>query len=150
MKKSPQQEKFEKMLQASKFSACGFMGDDKRSVWEIIDADAQKLVKAGKIKEDIAARMQGLTEKGASGLGNWVVISPALQVCTDDTRGTIPCPWPHNARCLKRITTLKRTDTGKIIKWSDLNIHLIKEHGFFQGKGSPFRLEPARLVEILF
>jgi hypothetical protein len=30
-----------------------------------------------------------------------------------------------------------------------MHIHLIDSHGFYEGKGSPFRLEPAALVEIL-
>jgi hypothetical protein len=37
-----------------------------------------------------------------------------------------------------------------IIRWSDLSLHFIEAHGFFQGKGSPFRLEPRGLVEALF
>jgi hypothetical protein len=31
-----------------------------------------------------------------------------------------------------------------------LNIHLIKEHGFFEGKGSPFRIEPSVLTKMIF
>jgi hypothetical protein len=36
------------------------------------------------------------------------------------------------------------------VQWSDLSIHLIGAHGFFEGRGSFFRLEPAELVAILF
>lgn len=150
MKKSPQQDKFEKMLDASKFSACGFIGDDSRTVWEIIDADTAELEKLGRTKEMIADRMRSITDKAAAGLGDWVLIDDTMRARVDDTRGTIPCPWAHGVRCLKRITTAERTDTGKSARWSELNIHLIHDHGFFQGKGSPFRLEPEELVKLIW
>jgi hypothetical protein len=50
----------------------------------------------------------------------------------------------------KTVTNLRRTDTGEIIRWSDLSVHLIGAHSFFQGRGSIFRLEPGDLVQILF
>lgn len=150
MKKSPQQEKLEALLKSSKFSMCGFMGDDKRNLWEVIDTDATAIEKLGKKQEEIAARMQHLTDLAASGLGDWVQVGKNLQVSADDNRGMIPCPWPHHKRCLKRITTARHSATGRTIRWSDLNIHLIKEHGFFEGRGSPFRIEPQELVKIIF
>lgn len=150
MKKSPQQEKLETLLRSSKFSACGFMGSDKRSLWEIIDSDAAELEKLGKTKEEIAARMQELTDLAKPALGDWVNAGKNLQVSVDDNRGMIPCPWPHRVRCLKRITTATQTDTCRSVRWSDLNIHLIKEHGFFEGQNSPFRIEPKELIEIIF
>jgi hypothetical protein len=48
------------------------------------------------------------------------------------------------------VTTVELLDTSSTIRWSDLNIHLIAEHGFFEGKGSSFRIEPARLVAAIF
>jgi hypothetical protein len=60
------------------------------------------------------------------------------------------CPWPHPARFAKRVTTIRTAKTGRTIKWSDLNIHLIAEHGFFEGKGSTFRIEPGELIKVIF
>ncbi|UCD05107.1 MAG: hypothetical protein JSV98_08280, partial [candidate division WOR-3 bacterium] len=84
------------------------------------------------------------------GLGEWVVLSDSLRVMVDDNRGIVPCPWPHRVRCLKRVTTLSNSETGAYLRWSELNIHLIKAHGFFEGKGSPFRIEPAELIRTIF
>jgi hypothetical protein len=150
MKKSPQQKKLEDLLGSSKFSACGFMGNDKRSLWEIIDADAAELERLARTTEEVAARMEELTDFAKPALGDWVEVGKNLKVSIDDNRGMIPCPWPHHVRCLKRITTAMQVDTGKRISWSELNTHLIKEHGFFEGRGSPFRIEPRQLVEIIF
>ena len=150
MKKSPQEKKLERLLQASKFSACGFLGDDKRNLWEIIDDDAAELARTGRTPEQVARRMRELTDIGKEGLGDWVDAGHGLQVSVDDNRGMVPCPWPHHVRCLKRITTVKHMPTGAEIRWSDLNIHLILEHAFFEGKGARFRIEPRALIDIIF
>lgn len=138
------------MLRTSKFSGCGFMGTDRRNLWEIIDDDGAEIAKTGRTLEEVAARMKEIADSGAAALGDWVEYGLRLRVMVDDNRGVIPCPWPHRVRCLKRITSVHDTGTGVRLRWSDLNIHLIKEHGFFEGKGSPFRIEPQILVETIF
>ncbi len=150
MKKSPQQRKLERLLRSSKFSASGFMGNDRRNLWEIIDQDAAVIARRGKTMEEVAARMQHLTDLAKQGLGDWIQITKNVHVSIDDSRGMIPCPWPHRVRCLKRITTARHLPSDRVVRWSDLNIHLIKEHGFFEGKGSQFRIEPDQLIDIIF
>lgn len=138
------------LLQASKFSACGFLGDDKRNLWEIIDDDAAELAKTGKTLQQVAKRMRQLTDIGKKGLGDWIDAGGGLYVSIDDNRGMVPCPWPHHVRCLKRITMIKHIPTGTEMRWSDLNIHLIQEHAFFEGKGARFRIEPSLLISVIF
>ncbi len=150
MKKSPQLERLEQTLRSSKLSARGFLGNDPRSLFEILDADAREVEKLGYSIAEIAARMQEITAEAKTGLGDWVKVSDTLRAWASDTRGIIACPWPHAFRAHKTVTTVERADTGKRIQWADLNIHLIGEHGFFQGKGSVFRLEPGELVEMIF
>ena len=137
-------------MRSSKFSASGFLGTDKRNLWEIIDTDAAAIAKAGRTMEEVAQRMQEITNLGKAGLGDWVAVRPELEVSVDDNRGMVPCPWPHHVRCLKRITTVRHTGSGRKIMWSELNIHLIKAHGFFEGKGAPFRIEPRALLDMIF
>jgi hypothetical protein len=154
LKKSPQLERLEETLRSSRLSARGFLGDDRRSLWEILDADARQVESLGYTLAQIAARMAEITDKVKEGLGDWVQVSKNLKACTTDARGVIACPWPHAFRADKTVTTVQRTDSGSQIKneikWADLSIHLIGEHGFFQGRGSAFRLEPRELVEIIF
>lgn len=150
MKKSPQLERLEQILKSSRLSARGFLGDDRRSLWEILDADAREVEKLGYTMPQIAKGMKEITDKAKQGLGDWVEVGSSLKACTTDARGVIACPWPHAFRAYKTITTVHRIDSGKRIQWADLSIHLIAEHGFFQGRGSSFRLEPRELVEIIF
>lgn len=150
MKKSPDTKKLEEILRSSKLSAVGFLGDDNRSLAEIIDADLAELANTGYSAARLAERMQQITDLAKKALGNWKKIDGALEAKVSEAKGRIPCPWPHSFYSAKRVTTLRNTETSEQINWSDLNIHLIKEHGFFEGKGSPFRLEPEKLIEMLF
>jgi hypothetical protein len=150
MKESPQAQNLEKLLRSSKLVAGGFMGDDARNVYEIIDADAAELSRLKFTTKQIAERMQQITNIAIPGLGTWVKIDEQRQAKIDEAKGRLVCPWPHPGKFAKRITILKLAETDISIRWSDLNIHLIAEHGFFEGKGSAFRIEPKELTQILF
>jgi len=150
MKESPQSKKLEQMLRSSKLVAGGFMGDDFRSLAEIIDADEAELSKLGYTTEQIVSRMKSMTETAKAGLENWVSIDDNHRAIVAEARGFSICPWPHAGRYIKRVTTVERIDSGATARWSDLNIHMIAEHGFFEGKGSTFRVEPAELVAVIF
>lgn len=150
MKESPQTRNLEHILRSSKLVAGGFMGSDSRNVTEIIDADASEVSKSGYTMEQLAARMQEITDAAKSGLGNWVEVDDTHQAIVEEARGSIVCPWPHPRRYVKRVTTVKRLDSGEMIRWSDLNIHFITEHGFFEGRGSAFRVEPGKLTKVIF
>jgi len=150
MKKSPQSDKLDRMLRSSKLAAGGFMGDDSRSLAEIIDTDAAELSRLHYTAEQVASRMKSITDTAKAGLENWVPIEDNCRAVVAEARGFSICPWPHSGRYVKRVTTVERLDSGATVRWSDLNIHLIAEHGFFEGKGSAFRIEPDELVAVIF
>ena len=150
MKQSPDAQHLDVVLRSSALVAGGFMGDDARRVAEVIDADAAELFHRGIERTQLADRMKEITREATSALGTWARVGEHLEAMVDEVRGATPCPWPHEAQFPKRVTTVKRTDTGRTIRWSDLNIHMIDAHGFFEGKGSFFRLEPADLIGVLF
>jgi hypothetical protein len=150
MKESPQMQKLEAVLRSSKLVAGGFMGTDTRSLSEIIEADVSQLSRLDFTAKQIAARMQEITNIAKAALGNWVDLDDKRRARVDEAKGIIVCPWPHPGRFAKRVTTIECTESGESIHWSDLNIHLIAEHGFFEGKGSNFRIEPDTLVKNIF
>jgi hypothetical protein len=150
VKESPESKKLEEVLRSSKLVAGGFMGRDSRSVSEVISSDAAELSRLGYSIEQIAKRMQEITDAATKALGNWVDIDEILRAVVEEAKGLLVCPWPHPGGYDKRITTVELRETGESIFWSDLNIHLIAEHGFFEGKGSAFRVEPKKLVDIIF
>ncbi len=125
------------------------MGDDSRSPAEIIETDTAELVHLNITGKELAQKMQEITDKAKEWLGNWVAVNERLQARVDEAKGVIVCPWPHPGRFDKRVTFLKDVKANTQIKWSDLNIHLIAEHGFFEGKGAAFRIEPAEIIKML-
>ncbi len=149
-KKSPQLQRLEEVLRSSKLVSGGFMGSDTRSVLDIIDADLAELSRLGITAERIAARMQEITDIARNGLGNWVKIDENRQAMTEEAKGVLVCPWPHPGKFAKRVTTVRLNKSGQTIRWADLNIHLIAEHSFFEGRGSVFRIEPEKLTRIVF
>ena len=150
MKRSPKEKKLDATLRSSPIALGGFLGTDKRTVEEIIEADGASVARLGYYREQIASRMRKLTGLARSGLGTFVDAGKNLEVKSDDNRGQVICPWPHPVRCFKTVTTVQDTSTGKTIQWSDLSIHMIAEHGFFGGTGSTFRLDPVTLLEMIF
>jgi hypothetical protein len=150
MKQSPRDENLEQTLRSGKLTAGGFLGADSRSVDEVVAEDAATLKKLGYSITQVAARMQELRDLARPALGNWVKINEVLQVKSEDYKGLIGCPWPHSGQFEKRITAAQRLDTGQSASWSDLNIHLVEEHEFFEGRGAFFRIEPEDLIRVIF
>lgn len=150
MKNAPETAKLEALLRSSKLTSSGFMGNDTRPLAEIIEADAAELAMLNYTVYDIADRMREITAKARGGLGTNVRIDDRLEARATETRGRVPCPWPHAGRFPKTVVTLCRTDSDRSIHWSELSIHLIEAHGFFEGRGAVFRLDPRELAEMLF
>ncbi len=151
MKQSPRDKKLEEVLRSTHLVAGGFMGTDPRHPIEIIEKDIVELERLGVTAGQVAARMTELTELAKPRLGSWIDCETRkLRVKSEDFKGALVCPWPHPGTFDKRITTVEHLETGKQVSWTDLNIHMIAEHGFFEGKGAFFRIEPAEIVSILF
>ena len=150
MKQSPNMRDLEFMLRSSRIVAGGFLGTDSRPLEEIVDADLVSLAHLGCTVGQVADRMQELTALAIPELGNPIAAGGNLTVTSQDYMGRIICPWPHPMSLAKRITVAQRTDSDESIRWTDLSIHMIAEHSFFEGKGSAFRIEPGKLVHLIF
>lgn len=151
MKQSPRDKKLEEVLRSTHLVAGGFMGTDKRHPQEVIEQDMAALEKGGVTATQVADRMRALTELAKPRLGSWVDHADGkLRVKSEDFKGQLICPWPHPGYFDKRITTVEQLETGKQLTWTDLNIHMIADHGFFEGEGAFFRIEPADIVALLF
>jgi hypothetical protein len=151
MKQSPRDKKLEEVLRSTKMVAGGFMGTDSRHPIEVIEQDMIALEDLDMTASRLAGRMKELTELAKPRLGNWIEDdTKTVRVKSEDFKGQLVCPWPHAGMFDKRITTVERMDTAQSVSWTDLNIHMIEEHGFFEGQGAFFRIEPAEIVNILF
>lgn len=132
-----------------KITLDGFLGTDARNLIDILIADNAAVERLGYDHADLAARMEYLRDAGARGLGEYVTVDKMYEVKVDSVRGKLPCPFGDQAFIPKVNTTVRRKKDGLILIYSDLHIHMIREHGFYEGKGCLFRLEPADIVTVL-
>ena len=124
-----------------------FLGSDTRLIAQIIESDEAELRAAGLGADELARAMRRLTEKGMESLGDEVQADGFL-VRVEEYMGQIGCPFKHAVREAKRNTTAV-DPRGRVMTWTDMSIHLIARHGFFQGEGSDYRLETLELAEFL-
>lgn len=124
-----------------------FLGSDTRLIAQIIESDEAELRAAGLGADELAGAMRRLTEKGMESLGDEVQ-ADGFMVRVEEYMGQIGCPFKHAVREAKRNTTAV-DPRGRVMTWTDMSIHLIERHGFFQGEGSDYRLEPLELAEFL-
>ena len=128
----------------------GFLGTDTRNLVDILVADDAEVKRLGVSHHAIAHRMMELRDAGARGLGESIEVEAgAFEVRVDSVRGKLPCPFGDPGVFPKTNITVRNTALDREIVYTDLQIHLIFAHGFYEGRGGPFRLEPRDAVEIL-
>jgi hypothetical protein len=150
MKLTPQEQKIMARMQPGVITLNGFLGDDERHLHEIIETDARALEALDLTSEEVASRMKYFTDMSFNEFNEEVLIDDHYLVSTDVVRGKLPCPFAHPGVYRKAITTLLNRKNGIQVRWTSLSIHMIERHGFFEGLGSPFRLEPRELCKALF
>ena len=149
MKQTPEMDKIQFAMRPGAICRDGFLGTDKRKLIDILIADDADVKRLGLSHATIVEKMRHFRNQGIKGLGEFISVPPHFEVRVDSVRGKLPCPFGHPGIIPKTNTTVKNLQTGKEITYTDLNIHMIGAHGFYEGKGACFRLEPKKIIEIL-
>jgi hypothetical protein len=144
MKENPRDALLRVDMEAGRLIKDGFLGEDHRPLSDIISQDLDTLAGLQVSHVELGRAMRRLTRKGMAAIGETVDAGDYL-VKTEEYMGWLGCPFKDARRAAKRNTLVR----DKEMRWSDLTIHLIEEHAFFQGKGSAFRLEPEALAAFL-
>jgi hypothetical protein len=150
-KMTPHERDVHEAMKPGRLTRDGMLGTDGRSIEEIIAADAATLARLGVTREALVRRMRQVAEFARARLGDPALFEDRLEVRAVEDRGGIPCPFQHPGRFPKCIITARDAGAGagEEVMWSALSTHLIEQHGFFEGTGSPFRVEPEVIVRIL-
>ena len=148
VKQSPELDAVEKEMR--RLGTGSFLGADPRRLGEILDADNSLVVSLDTTHERIASVLEEITREAKRALGDPVEPKPGLTVHSEEARGKVPCPWRDPGMIFQKgRIVLKDEKTGEVLVWTELSVHMIRVHGFYQGLGSPYRLEPAVLKRIL-
>lgn len=149
MKQTPEFDKIQQQMKKGVITLDGFLGDDTRSLVDIIASDTLTVHTLKTTCKAIAERMEYFKERGLAGLADFVAVDGNFEVKVDSVRGLLPSPFGGKGMYGKINTTVVNKKLGRTIVYTDLHIHFIADHCFFEGKGSPFRLEPEDLVAVL-
>lgn len=149
MKQTPQEKKLYENFKPGKITKEGFLGDDIRHIHNIIEEDTHTVTRLGVSTQQIADRLQYFIEEGKKGLESVVDLGD-YTTYVRWSRGMLPSPFSDPKRLYHKIVaTVVNKKLQKELKYTQLNVHMIRDHGFFEGRGSVFRLEPEEVVEVL-
>ncbi len=149
MKQTPDMEAVQREMRPGVIARDGFLGTDTRRLQDILIADDAEVQRLGVTHAELAARLLTLRDAGVKGLGEDIPVPPHFVVRVESVRGKLPCPFRHPGVYQKVNTRIRRVDTGEELLVTDLGLHLIVVHGFYGGRGSPYRLDPEVLVRVL-
>ena len=149
MKQSPQLQKIQEEMQKGGLSLEGFLGEDTRPIIDIILEDQEMVTSLGLTNEIIADGLEELSQLAMTTPKEWVPITNEFEVRAEEYRGRIACPFKHPGLFSKNHVEAKHLKLTNSIYWSDLSIHLIRKHGFYQGRGAYYRINPKDIRYIL-
>lgn len=149
MKRSPELQQVAERMQPGALTRDGMLGDDPRRLEEIIDEDNSTVVQLGVTHEQIADALAEVLMRAKEQLGRPVKVDDNLTATYQEAMGRIPSPWPGEGVFEKGEVELVDEHTGDTLRITPLGIHLIGEHGFYNGRGSQYRIPPERVCRML-
>ena len=148
MKQSPELQQAQQRMTPGVLTMDGFLGTDPRDLIEILQADDGAVRRLGLTHVEIGAAMAVLTDQAVAAFGA-VVEHGEHAVCACEAMGEMPCPFGHPGLYYKTVVEAEHPATGDTMMWSALQVHMVAEHGFYEGRGAHFRLEPEALARFL-
>ena len=148
MKQEPHLQKAQENMKPGVISLEGFLGNDHRNLIDIILEDDAEVKRIEHSHQQIADALKYFRDLGKPGMGEFVSVQPHHEVQYESVRGKLTCPFEDGV-FPKTAITVRNKKSGEQIVYSDIHIHMIEAHGFYEGKGFRFRLEPANVVGVL-
>lgn len=149
MKQNPAEQILRDRLEPGALSIEGFLGHDERPLADIVAADTTEVEAAGLTVEKLGKFLETLHITADQGWeGRVPMFDGKITVRSDETLGQIPCPFGCGAHCHKGEIAVKYGSGNDLLRFTPLDAHLIALHGFFQGKGSRYRIEPSCLIAL--
>lgn len=154
MKRSPDTQRVVDRMKPGVLSLEGFLGADARPLEEILDADASAAARLNATHAELAAALRRVFEKARAGQGTDIPLGGHVRVRYDEQMGRIPCPFgapsagsgSHGCGTFQKGEVTLVDAAGRVLRFSALSVHLIAEHGFYGGRDSRYRIDPAEVA----
>jgi hypothetical protein len=151
-------ERIEKRMRPGSISRAGFLGKDERLA-DVLREDRETLARLGLNAREIADGLNSLLKpvvgaKLDSGVVGQFRVSirryRGRQLCPflDDVEST-RCEAGAGVRLASTDWRIRNLLTRDELAGPGLIVHLIAAHEFFEGHGSPYRVEPEKLARLL-
>ena len=150
--------KLEQKMRPGVLSAGGFLGYNEK-LTDVIISDNNTLSEIGVSHKQIASKMSELIAQALSSKNNKykdnnfgvkVRLYTGFQICPwSENIHQEQCNYGTGVRYGSVEWIIKNREKRLEITGSGLLVHLIGDHHFFEGKGSPFRIEPKLLCSLL-
>jgi len=148
----------EARMRPGAWSVTGFLGPTER-LTEVLSADAEALDALGVTASHLADRLDHLLGAAKASRDRRATVGP-YDVRVEISRGFQLCPWTIDrlaGQCtagggVTHASTrwwLRNRTSGEHLQGPGLLVHLMRAHGFFEGRQVPDRVGPEELARIL-
>ncbi|HDQ40484.1 MAG TPA: hypothetical protein ENN39_05570 [Desulfonatronum sp.] len=112
-------------------------------------SDARTLKDLGVDRIILVDALRKIYDKALRALGDAVEVAPGVLASCLECRGRIPSPFPNEGTFAKHQVRVVDQSGRHCFLITELGLHLIEQHGFFQGHGSFFRIDPGQAAVLL-
>jgi hypothetical protein len=146
-------EQLEKDMRPKKVSASGFVGPDEKLL-DILVADNRYVVdELGLTHQELARHLHAMGT-----IGTWqqqhkqegaefIYRGKRFKVRVLHTLGSQPSPF-RDGTASGSNAIVTNVENGKKLRYGLLVPYMVERYGFYEGKGTPYRLEPSAVVEL--
>jgi hypothetical protein len=139
----------ERLMRPGALSMAGFLGKGEKLL-DVLAADNRHVVEElGLTHQELAMHLHVLAALGQRQPGkDFTYCGRRFRVRIVGTHGFQDSPFRDGTRT-SREATVQNVATGKTLWYSLLVPHLIERYGFYEGKGTRFRVDPRKVIEVL-
>ncbi len=137
----------ESSMRPGKLSKAGFLGDKERLL-EIMAADNDWVVKAGLTHQEIARHLRVLSAVSRAESEPFVYRGTRFRAKLIQFDGFQESPFNDGTKASDDVG-LENLDNGEWIRYSLLVPMMIERYGFYEGKGTSYRVDPKQVVKLL-
>jgi hypothetical protein len=143
----------ERRMRPGAWSTGGFLGRDE-DLEQVLAGDAATLKQLGVTATEVARELGRVLDRVDGTVDGrfsvTTVVSAGFQSCPW-ARNSLrnDCPWGASDHGASGCWVIRNLSTGDRMAGPHLIVHLIAAHGFFEGIGSPYRVDPEHLCRLL-
>ena len=137
----------EASMRPGKLSKAGFLGDKERLL-EIMAADNDWVVKTRLTHQEIARHLRVLSRVSRRESKPFIYHGTRLRATFFQYDGFQESPFNDGTKASTDVA-LENLDNGEWIRYSSLVPMMVERYGFYEGKGTSYRVDPKAVVKAL-